>query len=154
MKRPICSLVLGGLLTAGVMLAQESAAAPGRGAAFQTGAASKASVHRNDDRVKKLKKRLARMTKRYKLTADQQIEIRSILTNEEQNVRLVKSDTFMSRGDKREEMASVHEASQQRIGAILIGQQRHEFDADEQRRAWMEGRIPEPNPGPALNGSW
>jgi len=28
------------------------------------------------------------------------------------------------------------------------------FDADEKRRAWMDGRVPEPNPGPALNGGW
>jgi len=28
------------------------------------------------------------------------------------------------------------------------------FDADEKRRAWMDGRVPEPNPGPGLNGGW
>jgi hypothetical protein len=65
----------------------------------------------------------------------------------------VNSDTFMSRGDRREEMSNVFEASQQKIGAILTDRQRHTFDADERRRAWMDGRLPEPNPGPAL-GSW
>ena len=30
---------------------------------------------------------------------------------------------------------------------------RYKFDADEKRRAWMDGRLPVPNPGPAL-GSW
>jgi hypothetical protein len=63
-------------------------------------------------------------------------------------VQLVHSDKFLSHADRSEEMASVHEASQQKIGAILTDQQRHKFDADEQRRAWMEGRMPEPNPGP------
>ena len=42
--------------------------------------------------------------------------------------------------------ASVHEASQHKIEAILTDQQRHKFDADlrkmEKRRAWMDGRLP------------
>jgi hypothetical protein len=57
----------------------------------------------------------------------------------------------MSTGNKREEIASPHEASQQKIGAILDKTQKRKFDGDEKRRAWMDGRLPEPNPGPPLN---
>ena len=60
----------------------------------------------------------------------------------------------MSRANWREEESSVFEFSQKKIGTILTDQQRHKFDADEKRRAWMDGRVPEPNPGPALNGDW
>ena len=43
------------------------------------------------------------MTKRYKLTADQQTQIRSILQTEQQDAQLVDSETLMSRGDRRDE---------------------------------------------------
>jgi hypothetical protein len=69
-------------------------------------------------------------------------------------VQLVDSDTLMSCANRRGEESSVFEATQKKIGTILTDQQRHMFDADEKRRAWMDGRVPEPNPGPALNGGW
>jgi Spy/CpxP family protein refolding chaperone len=153
MRRQFCSFVLTGLLTAGVMLAQEPAVGAGQAAASQVGVGGVSSPHDND-RSKKLDKRLAHMTKRYKLTADQQSQIKSILQKEQQDAQVVKLDSFMSRGDRRAETSNVIEASQQQIGAILTDRQRRKFAADEQRRAWMDGRMPEPNPGPALNGSW
>jgi hypothetical protein len=60
----------------------------------------------------------------------------------------------MSDKDKREEQASLFDASQQKIGALLTKPQKHKFAADEKRRAWMNGRLPNPNPGPALNAGW
>jgi Spy/CpxP family protein refolding chaperone len=153
MRWQFCSFVLSGLLTAGVMLAQEPAVGSGQAAASQVGVGG-VSSHHDGDRSKKLDKRLAHMTKRYKLTADQQSQIKSILQKEQQDAQLVNLDTFMSRGDRREEMSNVFEASQQKIGAILTDRQRRKFDADEKVRAREEGRLPWPNPGPALNGSW
>jgi Spy/CpxP family protein refolding chaperone len=160
MKRHLCSLVLTGSLTAGVLIAQQPGSAseptPQQGApqANSGGIAD----HDGGNRGTKLNKCLAHMTKRYKLAADRQTQIKSIIENEQQDAQLVDSDTLMSRGDEREEIASVHEASQHKIAAILTGQQRNKFDADlrkmEKRRAWMDGRLPEPNPGPALNGGW
>jgi hypothetical protein len=94
------------------------------------------------------------MTKRYKLTPDQQSQLRSILLKEQRDMQTVNSDAFMSRGNKRDELVDLHEASQQKFGSILNVQQRHTFAADEKRRAWMDGRLPNPNPGPALNGGW
>jgi hypothetical protein len=60
----------------------------------------------------------------------------------------------MSRANWRGEESSVFEATQKKIGTILTDQQRHKLDADEKSRAWMDGRVPELNPGPALNGGW
>jgi hypothetical protein len=150
MRRQFCSLVLTGLLTAGVMLAQEPAVGSGQAGASQVGVGGVSSRH-DGDRSKKLDKRLAHMTERYKLTADQQSQIKSILQKEQQDAQLVNLDTFMSRRDRHEEMASVFEASQQKIGAILDKKQKRKFDGDEKRRAWMDGRLPEPNPGPPLS---
>jgi Spy/CpxP family protein refolding chaperone len=78
MMRQFCSFVLTGLLTAGVMLAREPAAAAGQAAASQVGVGGLSSRH-DGDREKKLEKRLPHMTKRYKLTADQRRQIQSIL---------------------------------------------------------------------------
>ena len=49
----------------------------------------------------------------------------------------------------------LHEASQQKIGAILTTKQKQKLlTPDEKRRAWMGGRLPEPNPSSALNSGW
>jgi hypothetical protein len=82
MRRQICSLVLGGLLATGVMPAEEPATAPGQGATSQMDSGD-AAGHHEDDRAKKLKNRLAHMSKRYKLTAEQQSQIQSILWKEQ-----------------------------------------------------------------------
>jgi hypothetical protein len=100
--------------------------------------------------TKNFEKRFTHITKRYKLTAAQKTQVRSILFKEQQDQETVSADRFMSGKDKREEKASLFEASQQKIGATLTTQQKRKrkFDADEKRRAWMDGRIPPPNPGP------
>jgi hypothetical protein len=97
---------------------------------------------------KDFQKRFSHMSKRYKLTATQQVQLRSILLKEQQDQQTVFADSYMSRKDKREEQAKLFEASQQKIRVILTIPQRHKFDADERRRAWMDGRLPNPNPGP------
>lgn len=98
--------------------------------------------------AKGFQKRFAHISKRYKLTAAQQTQVRSILLEEQQDQQTASADHYMSGKDKREESASLFEASQQKIGAILTTKQKRKFDADEKRRAWMDGRIPNPNPGP------
>ena len=91
------------------------------------------------------------MTRRYKLTAEQQTQVKTILIKEQQDMQTVTADTFMSKDNRREEVASLHEASQQKIGAVLDKKQKRKFDSDEKRRAWMDGRMRNPNPGPPLN---
>jgi Spy/CpxP family protein refolding chaperone len=93
-------------------------------------------------------KRLAHMTKRYKLTVPQQAQVQSILLKEQQDQQTVSADRYMSGKDRHEEQASLFEADQQKIRAVLTPHQQRKFDADEKRRAWMGGRLPNPNPGP------
>src|SRR5882757_4306226 len=69
MKRQLCSLVLTGLLATGVMLAQEPASAPDQQAPQAD--AGGMGGHRGGNMMDP-DQRLAHMTKRYKLTADQQ----------------------------------------------------------------------------------
>jgi hypothetical protein len=77
--------------------------------------------------------RLAHMTKRYNLTADQQSQIKPILQDEQQQMEAMHSDTTTPREDKRAKMMSVHEASTQKIEAVLNDQQKQKFEADQQK---------------------
>jgi Spy/CpxP family protein refolding chaperone len=131
MKRQLCSLVLTGLLATGVMLAQEPGSAPEQGAPQAEGGGM--GGHRGGGRMMDPDQRLAHMTKRYKLTADQQSQIKPILQDEQQQMQAMRSDTSTSRDDKRAKMQSMHQASQQKIEAVLTDEQRQKFDADQQK---------------------
>ena len=76
---------------------------------------------------------LARMTKRYKLTPDQQSQIKPILQDEQQQMQSMRTETSSSREDKRAKMQSMHQASTQKIEAVLTDEQKQKFDADQQK---------------------
>ena len=84
MKRQVlCSLVLTGLLSTGVMFAQEPGSAPEQGApqAQGGGMGITAAIIWIPTRC------LAHMTKRYNLTADQQSQIKPILQDQQQQMQ-------------------------------------------------------------------
>jgi hypothetical protein len=151
MKRQLCGLMLTGLLATSVMLAQAPNSASESGTPDDS---SGLLSHQAVARSTKLDKQLAHMSKRYALTTDQQAQVKTILMKELQDTQTLSADTYMSAANRRDEVATLHESSQQKIGAILTAKQKHKFDADEKRRAWMDGRLSEPNPGPALNSGW
>jgi Spy/CpxP family protein refolding chaperone len=152
MKRQLCGFVLIGLLATGLLFAQQPGSAPEVRSPLPI--APQMSDLSAVPLSKKSEKRFAHMSKRYRLTPEQQAQVRSILLKEQQDVQTVAAARFMSNGSKREEAVGLHDASQQKIAAVLTKKQKHKFDLDEKRRAWMDGRLPEPNPGPALNGGW
>jgi Spy/CpxP family protein refolding chaperone len=152
MKRQLCSLVLTGLLATGVMLAQEPGSTPEQNAPqAEGGGMSHHGGHMMDP-----DQRLAHMTKRYKLTADQQSQIKPILQDEQQQMQTLHSDTSMSRDDKRAKAMSMHQDSTQKIEAVLNDQQKQKFEADQQkmqqrmqeRRSQMQGGAGEAAPPP------
>jgi Spy/CpxP family protein refolding chaperone len=130
MKRQLCSLVLTGLLATGVMLAQEPGSAPEQGAPQAEGGGM--GGHHGGQGMDP-DQRLAHMTKRYKLTADQQSQIKPILQDEQQQMEGMRSDTSTSRDDKRAKMQSMHQASTQKIEAVLTDEQKQKFEADQQK---------------------
>ena len=131
MKRQLCSLVLTGLLATGVMLAQEPGSAPDQSAPQAEGGGM--GGHRGGGMMMDPDQRLAHMTKRYKLTADQQSQIKPILQDEQQPMQSMRSDTTSSREDKRAKMQSMHQASTQKIEAVLTDDQKQKFEADQQK---------------------
>jgi protein CpxP len=138
MKRHLCSLALTGLLAAGVLYAQEPASPPPDGGMAQQGS-DQGMGGRRGGRGMDPDKTLDHMTKRYNLTSDQQNQIRPILQDQQQQMQSLRGDTSMSREDKMAKMRSMHQASQQKIEAVLTDDQRKKFDADqkkmEERRA-------------------
>ena len=147
MKRQLCSLVLTGLLATGVMLAQEPGSAPEQ-AAPQADAGGMGGHHGGGNMMDP-DQRLAHMTKRYKLTADQQSQIKPILQDEQQQMEAMHSDTSTSRDDKRAKMQSMHQASTQKIEAVLTDEQKQKFEADQQK---MQERRAEHRHG-GMNGA-
>jgi Spy/CpxP family protein refolding chaperone len=131
MKRQLCSLVLTGLLATGVMLAQEPGSAPEQGAPQADGGGM--GGHHRGGNMMDPDKRLAHMTKRYNLTADQQSQIKPILADEQTQMQSMRSDTTSSREDKRAKMQSMHQESTQKIEAVLTDQQKQKFEADQQK---------------------
>jgi Spy/CpxP family protein refolding chaperone len=148
MKRQLCSLVLTGLLATGVMLAQEPGSAPEQGAPQADSGGM--GGHRGGRGMMDPDQRLAHMTKRYKLTADQQSQIKPILADEQTQMQSMRSDTTSSREDKMAKMKSTHEASNQKIEAVLTDEQKQKFEADQQKM--QERRASRMNGGGAGTG--
>ncbi len=130
MKRLIYSLALTCLLfTGAAALAQEPGTVPEQSAPTQEGHAGHGGRHGgNPD------ERLAHMTQRYKLTADQQSQIKPILADGQQQMEALRSDTALSRQDKFAKFQSLHQEQAQKISAVLTDEQRKQFDADQQRQ--------------------
>ena len=142
MKRQLCSLALTGLLATGVMVAQQAGSTPDTNMQAQPGSMQQAPPDsaqsgmgggKHHKGMMDSDQRLARMTKRYKLTSDQQNQIKPILDNEQQQMTTMRSDTSMSRQDKMAKMKSMHQDDDQKISAALTDDQRKMYDADQQK---------------------
>jgi Spy/CpxP family protein refolding chaperone len=139
MKNQLCRIALSGLLATGLTLgtaaafAQQDSPAPDA-SAQQPGNGGGRMGHRQmspDDR-------LAQMTKRYDLSADQQAQIKPILADQQQQMMALRQDSSMSREDRMTKMMSIREASNTKISAILNDSQKQKFTEDQQR---MEQRM-------------
>jgi hypothetical protein len=114
MKRQFLGLVLTGLLAGNVLLAQGTDSPLDQNAPHPDSGAL--AGRRDVDLSKKLDKQLARMSKRYKLTAEQQAQIKTILMKDQQDMQTVSADTYMLARNRSEEAATLHEASNRRSG--------------------------------------
>ncbi len=76
---------------------------------------------------------LARMTKRYNLSTDQQTQIKPILVAQQQQMQALRGDSSLSRDDRMAKMMSIRSDSKTKIEAVLNDDQKKQFDADEAR---------------------
>jgi Spy/CpxP family protein refolding chaperone len=135
MKNQLCRLALSGLLATGLTLGtaaafaqQDSPAAPDASAQQPgNGGGRMGRMQMSPD------ERLAQMTKRYDLSADQQTQIKPILADTQQQMTALRSDSSMSREDKMSKMMSIREAANTKISAVLNDSQKQKFTEDQQK---------------------
>jgi periplasmic protein CpxP/Spy len=145
MKNQLSRLAISGLLATGLTLCSAAAFAqqdtPAPDASAQQGG------HRQpptpDEQV-------ARMTKRYNLSSDQQTQIKPILANQQQQMQALRQDSSLSREDKMAKMKSLRDDSSSKIQALLNDSQKQKFAQDQQRRQeHMQEHGAPPAGGPA-----
>jgi periplasmic protein CpxP/Spy len=153
MKNQLSRLAISGLLATGLTLCsaaafaqQDSTAAPPPDASApqQGGGHGQWGGHQTPD------EQVARMTKRYNLSSDQQAQIKPILANQQQQMQALRQDSSLSREDKMAKMKSIHDDSSSKIQALLNDSQKQKFAQDQQRRQQqMQERGAAPAGGPA-----
>jgi hypothetical protein len=125
MKNRFCRIALSGVLAAGLALcgaqafAQDAPTGQGQGGGRGRGM--------DPDQM------LARMTKRYNLSADQQSQIKPILVDRQQKMQALWQNQSLSREDRRSQMQAIHQDTDSRIEAVLNDQQKQKFQAMQER---------------------
>ena len=130
MRKALCSLAIGGVLvfSSGAMFAQSDSSMQQQPATPQGGAMQSGGMHHGGGMMSS-DQQLAHMTKKLKLTSDQQSQIKPILDDRQQQMMALHQDSSMSRQDKMAKMKSIHDDSNAKIEAILTDQQKPQFEA-------------------------
>lgn len=147
MKNQLCSIALSGLLATGLALGSAAACAQDSPApevsAQQPGSGRMGRQPMTPD------EQLARMTKRYDLSADQQTQIKPILADSQQQMMTLRQDSSMSREDKMAKMKTIREGANTKIQALLNDTQKQKFAEDQQR---MQERMQQRGGGAPAGG--
>jgi len=146
MKNQFCRIALSGLLATGLTLftaaafAQQDSSTPPAQQGGNGGGGRMGRQQMDPDQ------QVARMTKRYNLSADQQAQIKPILVNQQQQMQALHGDSSLSQDDRMAKMKGIREESSTKIQAILNDTQKKQFAEDQQR---MQERMQERNAPPA-----
>ncbi len=149
MKNHLCCL-LSGVLAAGLIVCGTQAFAQEPGGAPETPAPPSAQGPGGGHRgMMDPDEQLARMTKRYNLSADQQSQLKPILVSQQQQMQALRGDSSMSRDDRMAKMQSIRGDSTTKISAILNDTQKKQFAEDQQR---MQERMQQRGQGGGPGG--
>jgi protein CpxP len=130
MKNQLCRIALSGLLATGLALG--SAAAFAQDSPAPDASAQQPGGHMGHQPMTP-DEQVARMTKRYNLSADQQAQIKPIVADAQQKMMALRQDSSMSRDDKMTKMMSIRQDSNTKIEAVLNDTQKQQFTQDQQR---------------------
>jgi Spy/CpxP family protein refolding chaperone len=92
--------------------------------------------------------RVSRLTKELKLSDDQQKQVRSVFEDQQAQVmQLKKNSESMDPAERRQKMMAIHDASTEKIKAVLNDTQKKQYDQilQEQRQNMQEHKG---GPGP------
>jgi protein CpxP len=149
MKNQICCL-LSGVLAAGLVVCGAQAFAQEAGGAPETSAPPAMQGPGGGRRgMMDPDQQLARMSKRYNLSADQQTQLKPILVSQQQQMQALRGDSSMSREDRMAKMQSIRSDSTTKIEAILNDTQKKQFAEDQQR---MQERMQQRGDGGGPGG--
>jgi periplasmic protein CpxP/Spy len=149
MKNQFCRIALSGLLATGLTLGTAAAFAQQDSPAPDASAQQPGSGHMGGRQQMTPDEQVARMTKRYNLSADQQTQIKPIVADAQQQMMALRQDSSMSREDKMTKMMSIREASNTKISAILNDSQKQQFAEDQQK---MQQRMQQRGGGAPAGG--
>jgi periplasmic protein CpxP/Spy len=141
MKKQIFSLALSTLFGLGIAMAapqsQDQSAPPQNNQSTER--------HRPDPQHQ-----LQTLTKRLNLTADQQKQILPILTDRQQQMESIRSDSSLSQKDRFAKIRSVREDSDSKIKAVLTDDQKQTYDKmQQQMRERAREHREQQNAGPS-----
>jgi periplasmic protein CpxP/Spy len=132
MQKPMFSLALSAILfagmTSGAVFAQTDNSAQQPAAANQSAPASGGESRHAMDPEKQVK----HLSKRLKLTGDQQNQIRPILVDRQQHMQALRQDQSLSPQDRMTKAKSVRDDSNAKIEAVLNDQQKQQFEQMQQ----------------------
>jgi len=124
MKKQLCLLTVSALVAIGAAIGapQDQPAAPAAPANGQ-------APHRRMDPDRQVKI----LTKKLDLTADQQTQIRSILTDRQQQFESIRNVSSLAPKDRREKMHTLREDSENKIKGVLTDSQKQTYDQMQQQ---------------------
>jgi protein CpxP len=148
MKNQLCRLAISGLLATGLTLGSAAAFAQQDNAAPTPSTPQQGNGYGHQHKTPY--EQVARMTKRYNLSSDQQVQIKPIIANQQQQMQALRQDSSLSREDKMAKMKSIRDDSSTKIQALLNDGQKQKFAQDQQRRQeHMQEHGAPPAGGPA-----
>jgi Spy/CpxP family protein refolding chaperone len=126
MKKQLALFVLGAALSVGLTLAQEPAA--------PAAATQAKGAHRPDPA-----RELSRLTKKLNLTSDQQTQLLPILTDRQQQLGAIVSDSSLSSKDRHAKVQALRADSDTKIKAVLSDTQKQQYEQMQQQMRERRG---------------
>jgi protein CpxP len=140
------TIVLGALLSSGLLLAQQAPANPDT--QLSTQSAPQAAPQQGMERPHEMNpnKQAKHLAKALNLSKDQVQQIRPILADRDQQIESLRGDASLAPQDRHAKMQAIQQDSKAKIEAVLNGNQKQQFEQMlANRRAHHKGG--EPNQG-------
>jgi hypothetical protein len=119
------TIILGALLSAGMVLAQTPQAnQPPAANATQAAPAQPGPQHRNFDPARQA----SRLGKQLGLSSDQVAQIQPILADRQQKMQALRSDSTLSQQDRHSKVQAIMQDSNSKIEAALSDTQKQQFE--------------------------
>jgi hypothetical protein len=133
MRKQICSLALSTLFGLGMAVAATQDAQPANAPSTQDPSIQSQNTKQGRHHRFDPNRQVKFMTKRLNLTADQQNQLLPILTARQQQFESIRSDSSLSKEDRRAKMRAAREDSEGKIKALLTDDQKQTYDQMQQQ---------------------